>query len=74
MSVRVILVVMIMTKGKYVNINICGEAYSKQGWVEGALTNAELMLKEAFDLKKPSRLPEDYYNNLESQGEAGIYS
>ena len=40
---------------------ICGEAYSiNQGWVEGALQTAELMLEEHFGLKRPSWLPSDY--------------
>lgn len=37
---------------------ICGEAYSiNQGWVEGALQTAELMLEEHFGLKRPKWLP-----------------
>jgi monoamine oxidase len=33
---------------------VCGEAYSHgQGWVEGALQTAELMLQKHFDLKPP---------------------
>ncbi|HEV7506687.1 MAG TPA: FAD-dependent oxidoreductase [Thermoanaerobaculia bacterium] len=43
------------------DVYICGEAYSiNQGWVEGALQTAELMLEEHFDLKRPSWLPADY--------------
>jgi monoamine oxidase len=42
-------------------VYICGEAYSNnQGWVEGALTSAELMLKESFKLPHLSWLPCDY--------------
>ncbi len=37
------------------NVYICGEAYSNnQGWVEGALETAELVLEEYFDLDRPS--------------------
>jgi len=43
------------------DVFICGEAYSiNQGWVEGALQTAELMLEEHFGLKRPSWLPDDY--------------
>jgi hypothetical protein len=43
------------------NVYICGEAYSNnQGWVEGALQTAELMLEEHFGLKRPDWLPRDY--------------
>ena len=42
-------------------VYICGEAYSiNQGWVEGALQTAELMLDEHFGLKPPKWLPSDY--------------
>jgi lysine 2-monooxygenase len=42
-------------------IHICGEAYSNyQGWVEGALQTAELMLEEHFNLPRPSWIPPDY--------------
>lgn len=42
---------------------ICGEAYSiGQGWVEGALQTAELMLKENFGLKRPGFIPKKYYD------------
>ncbi|HEX3733617.1 MAG TPA: FAD-dependent oxidoreductase [Solirubrobacterales bacterium] len=41
---------------------VVGEAYSGvQGWVEGALTSAELVLEEHFGLKRPAWLPADYY-------------
>jgi monoamine oxidase len=44
------------------DIHICGEAYSdQQGWVEGALCEAEKMLQESFSLQRPSWLPKDYY-------------
>ena len=40
------------------NVHICGEAYSiGQGWVEGALQTAELMLKEHFGLRRPGFIP-----------------
>ncbi|HKI01068.1 MAG TPA: FAD-dependent oxidoreductase [Thermoanaerobaculia bacterium] len=43
------------------DVFICGEAYSiNQGWVEGALQTAELMLEEHFDMKRPSWLPAGY--------------
>jgi len=42
-------------------IHVCGEAYSNyQGWVEGALQTAELMLEEHFGLSRPDWLPADY--------------
>lgn len=44
-------------------VHICGEAYSiGQGWVEGALQTAELMLKEHFGLKRPDFIPRKYYD------------
>jgi monoamine oxidase len=43
------------------HVYICGEAYScNQGWVEGALKSAELILQENFEMKIPSWLPKDY--------------
>jgi monoamine oxidase len=43
------------------DVFICGEAYSiNQGWVEGALQTAELMLEEHFGLRRPAWLPADY--------------
>ena len=45
------------------NVHICGEAYSiGQGWVEGALQTAELMLKEHFGLERASFIPAEYYD------------
>jgi Flavin containing amine oxidoreductase len=42
-------------------VHIVGEAYSdQQGWVEGALTVAELMLEESFGLARPGWIPADY--------------
>ncbi|MGI8551695.1 MAG: flavin monoamine oxidase family protein [Dehalococcoidia bacterium] len=45
------------------NVYICGEAYSiEQGWVEGALRSAEMMLEEHFDLERPREwLPAGYH-------------
>ena len=46
------------------DVHICGEAYSiGQGWVEGALQTAELMLKESFGLKRPKFIPKKYYDS-----------
>lgn len=43
-------------------LHICGEAYSdQQGWVEGALCVAELMLQKEFNLNKPSDWLDDNY-------------
>jgi len=42
-------------------VYICGEAYSaSQGWVEGALQTAELMLEEHFGLGRPRWLSRKY--------------
>jgi hypothetical protein len=36
------------------DVYICGEAYSDgQGWVEGALQTAEIVLQKHFDLPAP---------------------
>ncbi|MGN6557895.1 MAG: flavin monoamine oxidase family protein [Solirubrobacterales bacterium] len=41
---------------------VVGESYSGvQGWVEGALTVAELVLQKHFGLSRPPWLPSDYY-------------
>jgi monoamine oxidase len=43
------------------NLYVCGEAYSNmQGWVQGALNSAELMLEENFNLSRPAWLPPSY--------------
>jgi monoamine oxidase len=43
------------------NVYVCGEAYSNmQGWVQGALNSAELMLEENFNLRRPEWLPPSY--------------
>ena len=40
---------------------LCGEAFSHiQGWIEGAITSAEMLLEEQFKLKRPSWIPADY--------------
>lgn len=44
-----------------VNIFLCGEAYSShQGWVEGALNTAEMVLSEHFALPRPDWVPDNY--------------
>lgn len=44
-------------------VHVCGEAYSiGQGWVEGALQTAELMLREHFGLERPDFIPRKYYD------------
>ncbi|MGB0384021.1 MAG: flavin monoamine oxidase family protein [Ardenticatenaceae bacterium] len=44
-----------------VNVFVCGEAYSEQqGWVEGALNSAEMMLEEHFELPRPNWVPNSY--------------
>jgi monoamine oxidase len=48
--------------GKDRNVYIVGESYSgAPGWVEGALSTAELVLKRHFNLDHPSWLPGKYY-------------
>jgi monoamine oxidase len=43
------------------NLYICGDCYSNfQGWVQGALNSAELMLEENFHLDRPDWLPHWY--------------
>lgn len=45
------------------NLHICGEAYSDdQGWVEGALRSADLVLKKAFGLESIAQAYEDTYH------------
>jgi monoamine oxidase len=39
----------------------CGEAFAQpQGWVEGAINNAEVMLEKHFGVPRPSWVREDY--------------
>ncbi|MGN6216038.1 MAG: flavin monoamine oxidase family protein [Solirubrobacterales bacterium] len=48
--------------GDQLNAYVVGESYSGvQGWVEGALTVAELVLQKHFGLSRPPWLPSDYY-------------
>lgn len=48
--------------GEAVPLYIIGDTYSGlQGWVEGALTTAELALEQGFGLERPAWLPADYY-------------
>lgn len=45
------------------NIHVCGEAYSDdQGWVEGALRSANLVLTKAFGLKSVAEAYEDAHH------------
>lgn len=48
--------------GKDHPVYIVGESYSGgQGWVEGALSTAELVLQRYFGLRRPAWLPRGYY-------------
>jgi monoamine oxidase len=48
--------------GKDKRVYVIGEAYSgAQGWVEGALTSAEVVLNKYLGLTRPEWLPSDYY-------------
>jgi monoamine oxidase len=44
-------------------VHICGESYAnQQGWVEGALTSAEHVVQEYFNLRTPAWLqPQNYF-------------
>ena len=47
------------------NLYTCGEAYSDyQGWVEGALRSADLVLKKAFKMKPISEVYEDEHHGV----------
>jgi hypothetical protein len=48
------------------SVHVCGEAYSdQQGWVEGALCTAELILRDHFHMEYPCDwLPRGYYFRL----------
>lgn len=49
-------------QGKEYDAYIVGEAYCGiQGWVEGTLTQTEIVLQTNFSLKRPDWLPEKYY-------------
>jgi Flavin containing amine oxidoreductase len=40
---------------------VCGEAFSHvQGWIEGAITSAEMLLEEQFKLTRPTWIPASY--------------
>jgi len=48
--------------GHQAGLYVTGSAYSgMQGWVEGALTTAEIVLQEQFELTWPKWLPRDAY-------------
>lgn len=48
--------------GEDQRVHVIGEAYSGvQGWVEGALTAAEVVLQRHLQLAPPQWLPSDYY-------------
>ncbi len=43
------------------HVFLCGESYSnQQGWVEGAINNAEVMLETHFGLQRPDWVESDY--------------
>jgi hypothetical protein len=45
------------------NLFICGEAYSReQGWVEGALRSAEMVLRE-LKIKEPDFVDQKLYTD-----------
>ena len=44
------------------NVYTCGSCYSEnQGWVEGALNTAEMLLESKFGLPRPAWVSADYY-------------
>jgi lysine 2-monooxygenase len=44
------------------NVYVCGSCYSEnQGWVEGALNTAEMVLETRFGLPRPSWVSSSYY-------------
>lgn len=44
------------------NVYTCGSCYSEnQGWVEGALNTAEMLLESKFGLQRPAWVSSDYY-------------
>ncbi|HLO04503.1 MAG TPA: FAD-dependent oxidoreductase [Symbiobacteriaceae bacterium] len=48
--------------GENLPVYIIGDTYSGlQGWVEGALSSAEIVLQQGFWLDRPEWLPVDYY-------------
>jgi monoamine oxidase len=43
------------------NVFLCGEAYSSsQGWVEGAVNTAEMVVEDYFDLPRPDWVLPEY--------------
>jgi hypothetical protein len=43
------------------NVFVCGEAYSSaQGWVEGAVNTAEMVVETYFDLPRPGWVLPEY--------------
>jgi monoamine oxidase len=48
--------------GRRQSVYVVGDAYSgEQGWVEGALTSAEVTLQTHMGLSRPNWLPSGYY-------------
>jgi hypothetical protein len=44
-----------------IRLFVCGEAFSHiQGWIEGAISSAEMLLEEQFHLTRPTWIPADY--------------
>jgi phytoene dehydrogenase-like protein len=57
------------------NIHVCGEAYSDdQGWVEGALRSANLVLNKAFGLKSIAEVYEETHHVTPSQAVKTAYA
>lgn len=52
----------------------CGEAYaSPQGWVEGAINNAEMLLERCFHLPRPNWVKSDYEFEIEEEEMSKLY-
>jgi len=52
----------------------CGEAYaSPQGWVEGAVNNAEMLLEQCFALPRPDWVRSDYEFEIEEEDMSKLY-
>jgi monoamine oxidase len=46
---------------EHLNVFVCGEAYSSaQGWVEGAVNTAEMVVETFFDLPRPGWVLPEY--------------
>ena len=57
------------------NIHICGEAYSDdQGWVEGALRSANLVLNKAFGLQSVAQAYQEKYGVAPSDAAKNSYA